>query len=72
MQRLFCNGPNKDFVREVFERPAARRQKLNIAAPHFFDYAAPVLSVAELGKQQNSSMAYGRLSIVGRIHRKQL
>jgi PLD-like domain len=49
MQRLFSNGPNKDFVRAIFERLAVKTKCFYLAAP-YFDYAEPILQAAILGK----------------------
>ncbi len=49
MGRLFSNGPNKDFVRTVFEKLAGQSSQLCLAAP-YFDYAEPIARAANLGK----------------------
>jgi phosphatidylserine/phosphatidylglycerophosphate/cardiolipin synthase-like enzyme len=49
MGRLFSNGPNRDFVRAVFERLAAGSSQLYLAAP-YFNYAEPVIQAANSGK----------------------
>jgi phosphatidylserine/phosphatidylglycerophosphate/cardiolipin synthase-like enzyme len=50
MQRLFSNGPDKDFVRAIFERLARKTQRLFLAAP-YFDNAEPILQAVILGKR---------------------
>jgi hypothetical protein len=47
MQRLFSNGPNKDFIRAAFERLAGKSQRLYLAAP-YCDYTEPALQAASL------------------------
>jgi hypothetical protein len=49
MGRLFSNGPNKDFVRSVFEKLARQSSQLCLAAP-YFNYAEPVRQAAHSGK----------------------
>jgi phosphatidylserine/phosphatidylglycerophosphate/cardiolipin synthase-like enzyme len=49
MQRLFSNGPNKDYVRGAFERLARQSRNLFLAAP-YFNYEAPVIEASKQGK----------------------
>jgi phosphatidylserine/phosphatidylglycerophosphate/cardiolipin synthase-like enzyme len=49
MNRLFSNGPSKDFVLNPFNRLIGKSTRLHLAAP-YFTFSRPVLDAARAGK----------------------
>lgn len=49
MDRIYSNGPLKDFVRKPFDRLVAGSCRLHLAAP-YFTLADPVLAAVRIGK----------------------